>query len=162
MIGNAAGIAGRLGLAVALAVATAGASRAGMETTERVVTDPLTGLAIDGVDPVAYFTDRAPLVGSREFELPYASVIWRFRNPGNRAAFAANPDVYMPRYGGYDPVALSRSVAVPGHPRLWVLDGERVYLFHTDAARAQFLADPGEAIRRADTAWPAVFNRLIP
>ena len=30
--------------------------------------------------------------------------IWRFRNEGNRAAFAADPEVYMPRFGGYDPV----------------------------------------------------------
>ncbi len=166
MIGSAAGfrrgLACRLALAVALAVGVAGAARAGMETTERVVTDPLTGLAIDGVDPVAYFTDAAPLLGRPEYELPYASVIWRFRNPGNRAAFAANPEVYMPRYGGYDPIAIGRSVAVPGNPRLWVLTGNRLYLFHTDEARAQFLADPDDAIRRADAAWPAVFNGLVP
>lgn len=162
----ARGLAGRVGLAVALAVVlalgAAGAARAGMETTERVVTDPLTGLAIDGIDPVAYFTDAGSLSGSREFELPYASVIWRFRNPGNRAAFAANPDVYMPRYGGYDQISISRSVAVPGNPRLWVLAGNRLYLFHSDTARAQFLADPSDAIRRADKAWPAVFNGLVP
>ncbi len=156
------GLAGRLALAVVLAVGAAGVARAGMETTERVVTDPLTGLAIDGVDPVAYFTDRAPLVGRREFELPYANVIWRFRNPGNQAAFAANPDVYMPRYGGYDPIAVGRSVAVPGNPRLWVRAANRIYLFHTDDARAQFLADPSEAIRRADKAWPAVLDGLVP
>ena len=34
---------------------------AGAATTQRVVHDTYTGLAINGVDPVAYFTDAAPL-----------------------------------------------------------------------------------------------------
>ena len=33
-------------------------------TTERVVSDPASGLAIGGFDPVAYFTDAAPRLGS--------------------------------------------------------------------------------------------------
>ena len=35
---------------------------------------------------------------------------------GNRAAFAANPDIYMPRFGGYDPLGVARGVAVAGNP----------------------------------------------
>jgi len=155
------GLAG-LGLAAALGLALPSAPSAGVMTTERVVTDPLTGLAIDGIDPVGYFTDASPIPGRPEYELPYAGVIWRFRNQGNQAAFAAHPDIYMPRYGGYDPIAVARSVAVAGNPLLWALAGDHLYLFHTDEARTRFLADPDEAIRRADGAWPAVFDRLLP
>lgn len=164
--GGVRGVACCLGLAAVLgfvlALGAPGAPLAGVATTERVVSDPLTGLAIDGIDPVAYFTDAAPLPGRPEYELPYAGVVWRFRNQGNQAAFAANPDVYMPRYGGYDPIAIGRSVAVPGNPLLWVLAGNRLYVFHTEEARTRFLADPSEAIRRADKAWPAVFDSLVP
>jgi YHS domain-containing protein len=151
-----------LGLAAALAWGVPGAPRAGMETTERMVTDPLTGLAISGIDPVAYFTEAAPLPGRPEYELSYAGVAWRFRNQGNQAAFAANPDVYMPRYGGYDPVAVARSVAVAGNPLLWVVADNHLYLFHSEEARSRFVADPSEAIRRADSAWPAVVDSLVP
>src|SRR6186997_1172850 len=90
-------------------------------TTERVVVDRHTGLAIYGVDPVAYFTDRKPIVGKPEFEHRHAGVIWRFDNEGNRAAFVADPDVYMPRYGGYDPVGIARGLSTPGFPELWVV-----------------------------------------
>src|SRR5207244_12096850 len=83
-------------------------------TTERVVVDRHTGLALYGVDPVAYFTERKPVPGRPEFEYSYAGAVWRFDNEGNRAAFAADPDVYMPRYGGYDPVGISRGLATPG------------------------------------------------
>ena len=88
-------------LGLALAGLSPPASRA--VTTERVVVDRHTGLALYGVDPVGYFTDGKPVPGLADFEYGYAGAIWRFHNEGNRAAFAADPDVYMPRYGGYDP-----------------------------------------------------------
>ena len=115
------------------------------------------GLAIGGFDPVAYFTDAAPRLGSPDFELSFAGVVWRFRNEGNRAAFVANPDVYMPRFGGYDPVAVARGASAPGHAELWIIAEERLYLFYSAAARDAFAGDPGSAIecRRAGLAGRA-------
>src|SRR5580700_5459436 len=77
-------------------------------TTERVVTNPQTGLAIDGYDAVSYFIDAAALAGRPDFELRYRGAVWRFRNPGNLAAFRDHPGDYEPQFGGYDPVAISR------------------------------------------------------
>src|SRR5579884_2882030 len=82
----------------------------------RVEVDPRTGLAIGGFDPVAYFAEHAPRLGRPDFEVDRYGVVWRFENPGNRAAFAAHPDVYRPQFGGYDPVAVGRGALVPGHP----------------------------------------------
>ena len=130
--------------------------------TERVVVDPQSGLAMNGIDPVAYFTDAAPVFGRPDQESRHAGVIWRFRNEGNKAAFIADPDVYMPRYGGYDPIALGRGVAVAGNPLLWAMVGERLYFFHNEAARERFIANPDEAILHADNKWPTVESRLIP
>src|ERR1041384_3124921 len=111
-------------------------------TTERVVTDRHTGLAIYGIDPVAYFTNGKPTIGRENFELRYAGAVWRFDNEGNRAAFAADPDVYMPQFGGYDPLGVSRGVATPGNPVLWIISDQRLYLFYTAEARAAFLGNP--------------------
>ena len=131
-------------------------------TTERVVSDPASGLAIGGFDSVAYFTDAAPRLGNSDFELSFAGVVWRFRNEGNRAAFIANPDVYMPRFGGYDPVAVARGASAPGHAELWAIAGERLYLFYSAAARDAFAGDPGSAIGAAERVWPAVLRKLPP
>ncbi len=130
--------------------------------TERIVVDPQSGLAINGYDPVSYYTDATPLFGRPDQEGRYGGVIWRFRNEGNKAAFMADPDVYMPRYGGYDPIAVGRGVAVAGNPLLWAKVGERLYFFHSEEARARFIADPGEAILHADNKWPTVLSGLIP
>ena len=77
-----------------------------------MVVDWHTGLAIGGYDPVAYFTDGKPLPAEPIWNCSYGGAVWRFRNIGNRAAFAAHPDVYMPQFGGYDPLGVARGVAV--------------------------------------------------
>jgi len=143
-----------------LLVSAARVDLAGAATTERVVTDRNTGLAIYGVDPVAYFTDRKPVVGRAEFEFRFAGAVWRFHNEGNRAAFAADPKVYSPRFGGYDPVGIARGVSTPGYPQLWAIVSDRLYLFYTADARAAFMADPGAAIAAAEARWAEVMRQL--
>ena len=132
----------------------------GAVTTELVVVNRHTGLAIDGFDPVAYFVDAAPEIGRAGLELRHAGVSWRFRNEGNRAAFAADPDIYMPRFGGHDPIAVARGAAAPGHPRLWCIAGQRLYLFYSETARSAFLRNPDRAIEAAERHWPEVLRSL--
>ena len=131
-------------------------------TTERIVSDPRSGLAIGGYDPVAYFTDRKPVLGSPDFELSFGGVVWRFHNEGNRAAFVADPDVFMPRFGGYDPVSVVRGGNAPGHGVVWLIFEDRLYLFVSTAARDSFLINPHSTIGAAERAWPAVLRTLSP
>jgi hypothetical protein len=130
-------------------------------TTERVITDRHTGLAIDGYDPVAYFTDGAATPGVPEFEHRSSGVVWRFRNQGDRDAFIQDPETYMPAYGGYDPVAIARGVAVGGNPTVWLIDGDRLFLFYSPEDRATFEADPARAITDAEARWPEVSSTLV-
>jgi hypothetical protein len=129
-------------------------------TLPAVVANDHTGLAISGFDPVAYFTDHAPKVGRPDLELSQGGGVWRFRNEGNRAEFAKHPDVYMPQFDGYDPVAIARGTSVPGHPLFWAVMSERLYLFFSDQARAEFLADSGRIIDRATRKWPEVARTM--
>jgi hypothetical protein len=151
-----------LALAAAVAAWLGLAGPIGAATTEQVVVDRNSGLAISGFDPVAYFTDAQALQGKGEFEQVVAGVPWRFRSAGNSAAFKADPDVYMPRFGGYDPVDIARGVAVPGNPRLWVISGERLYLFYSAETKEEFAAHSDRIIAIADSTWPSVSRRLVP
>ncbi len=92
-------------------------------TTERVIVNRFTGLAIEGFDPVAYFADARAVAGLPDFEAFEAGAVWRFRNEGNRASFMAHPDIYGPQFGGYDPLDLARGVTVAGNPRFWLIVG---------------------------------------
>jgi hypothetical protein len=51
---------------------------------------------------------------------------------------------------------------VPGHPLIWVVVGQRLYLylFYSEQTRASFLADPGRIIDTAERKWPEVARNL--
>jgi hypothetical protein len=132
----------------------------GTAAAERIVADRHTGLALYGVDPVAFYTKRKPTEGSQEFELRYSGAIWRFENEGNRAAFIKDPAIYMPRYGGYDPIGIARGVGTAGYPALFSVVENRLYLFYAAEAQKIFLVDPHAAIAAADARWPEVMKDL--
>ena len=119
-----------------------------------------TGLAIDGYDPVSYFVDRAPRLGRPDFELRYGGASWRFVNEGNMAAFAADPEAYAPHFGGHDPVAIVRGAATPGHPLLWLVAENRLYLFYSEEARTAFASNPDSAVDAAARYWPDVRRNM--
>jgi len=144
-----------------LAVGSVGGMAALAATTEWVVTNPRTGLAIEGFDPVAYFIDEAARPGRSDFELRYRGATWRFRNPGNQAAFADKPGDYEPRFGGYDPVAIGRGAPAPGNPEIWLIWRQKLYLFFDPQAREEFAADPQRIVTQADARWPDVLKRVL-
>jgi hypothetical protein len=129
-------------------------------TTERVVVNRYSGLAIEGFDPVAYFTDSQATQGVADFEAAESGAVWRFRNEGNRASFVAHPEVYGPQFGGYDPVDLGRGVTYAGNPRFWVVSGQRLYLFGREDSRDAFAADPARFLKDAGARWPAIEQNL--
>jgi hypothetical protein len=129
-------------------------------TTERIIVNRYTGLAIEGFDPVAYFVDVRAVIGLPEFEASQAGAVWRFRNEGNRASFVAHPDIYGPQFGGYDPVDLARGVTYAGNPRFWLIAGERLYLFGREENRDAFGADPERFQKEASSRWPALEQQL--
>lgn len=118
-----------------------------------IVTDPHTGFAVDGHDPVAYFVDGAPRRGEQDYEATWRGVAWRFANPGNRDAFLDAPEVYAPAYGGHGLVAMARGDAAEGDPRLWAIHGDRLFLFHSAASQRVFALDPDGFIAQADANW---------
>ena len=129
-------------------------------TTERIVSNRFSGLAIEGFDPVAYFVERQPVLGLPDFEAWQGGVVWRFHNEGNRASFLEHPEIYGPQFGGYDPIDVARGVTVAGNPRFWVIAGERLYLFDIEVHRDAFAADPERFADEANARWPALEENL--
>jgi hypothetical protein len=141
-----AALAVLFGFLAGICVACAG-SDARATTTERVVANRFSGLAIDGFDPVAYFVDRHPVLGLPDFEAAEAGAIWRFHNEGNRAFFVAHPEIYGPQFGGYDPTEVA-------------IAEKRLYLFGLEANRDAFAADPQRYLQQAQARWPQLEQGL--
>jgi hypothetical protein len=150
----------RRGIALIALLSSWGAVDALAGTAAPVVVNRFSGLAISGFDPVAYFTDGRPRQGDPDMELMQGGVVWRFCNEGNRAFFAANPEVYGPQFGGYDPVDVARGVAFPGNPLFWLISDNRLYLFGREQTRDAFAAAPATVLQDARKRWNQVQNDL--
>jgi hypothetical protein len=129
-------------------------------TTERVVVNRFSGIAIEGFDPVAYFVQGRAVRGLEDFEAGEGGAVWRFRNEGNRAFFVAHPEIYGPQFGGYDPIDVARGVTFAGNPRFWVIAGERLYLFGLESNRDAFAANPDRFVKQANARWPGLLQTL--
>lgn len=130
----------------------------GLVTT--IVTDPLTGVAIDGYDPVSYFTDPEPQPGLPDFEYDWGGVPWYFESAANRDVFARNPQIYAPQYGGHCLMSLSRGYLSDGKPRLYVVDGLKLYFFYSSANRDAYLMARSAAVTDAEKNWPKLRDAL--
>jgi YHS domain-containing protein len=146
-------------LTIAAVLLLAAAARAdGLVTT--IVTDPLTGVAIDGFDPVSYFTDPQPQPGLPDYEFDWGGVPWYFESAANRDVFARNPEIYAPQYGGHCVMSLSRGYLSDGKPRLYVVDGLKLYFFYSSANRDAYLLSRSAAVAGAEKNWPKLRDAL--
>ena len=114
------------------------------------------GIAIGGYDPVAYFTDGRPTLGSASFEHRWNGATWRFASAASRDRFAADPEAFAPRFGGYCAWAISQNYIAPGDPRIWRIVDGRLYLNFNARAKELWEADLHGAIGRGDVNWATV------
>ncbi len=143
---------------LALAAWPAAAIAASLNTI--VVTDPLTGVALSGYDPVSYFTGTEPQLGRSDYVVQWSGVPWYFSSPANRDVFARAPEVYAPQFGGYSPMALARGFLSDGNPRIFSVYRQRLYLFYSVGTREAFLLSPEKALEDAASRWPALSATL--
>ena len=142
-----------------LVVAGIGPVRADPIVT-KIVTDPLTGVAIDGFDPVSYFTDAKPQRGSPDYEYYWRGVPWYFVSAANRDVFKRAPEVYAPQHGGYCEMSLARGYLSDGKPQIYAVEKMKLYLFYSAANREAFLIATGEAIEQASANWETLAKGL--
>jgi hypothetical protein len=125
----------------------------------QMITDPRTGLAMFGYDPVAFHSEGQALVGKAQFTLTVGDTEWRFINAANRAVFAADSQGYIPLFGGHDGLRVSQNRMVKGDPSIFVIAGGRTVFFRTTEDRDTFAGD--ETMRRkAVELWPQVASQF--
>ena len=125
-----------------------------------IVTDPLTGVALGGKDPVSYFTEPAPLMGHPDHEYVWQNVSWYFASAANRDIFRANPQIYAPQFGGHGAMGVARGYVSDSNPDIYVVFKQRLYLFYSASQREAFLLAPDAAARDAEARWPELAKGL--
>lgn len=126
-----------------------------------VYSDPTSGLAIRGYDPVAYFTEGEAVAGSADFQHEWQGATWQFSSAENLVAFASNPEAYAPQYGGYCAKALSEGNLASIDPEAWrIVDGE-LYLNYSPEVQQQWLQDVPGNIAKGDANWPEILDNDV-
>jgi YHS domain-containing protein len=112
------------------------------------------GVALEGYDPVTYFTDGAPKKGDPKIEATFNGALYHFVSQDNRATFENNPTKYAPAYGGYCGYAASVGKVRPANPLIWsIVDGQLI-VQHTKGADELWKKDVAGNKVKADKYWP--------
>lgn len=114
------------------------------------------GIAINGYDPVAYFTEGKAIQGKSEFSAVWKGVHWLFESSGNRTIFLDNPEAYAPQYGGYCAFGASENHLAPTDPQAWTIIDHKLYLNYNPSVKRQWLPDTARRIPMADAYWKAL------
>lgn len=118
------------------------------------------GIAIDGYDPVAYFTLGEATEGQSEISYDWGGSRWYFATAEHRSLFAADPDQYAPAYGGYCAWAIAEDKVAGIDPHAWHIEDDRLYLNYSQRINRRFLDDLSGNIERAEQNWPAIRAQL--
>ncbi|MCG6856441.1 MAG: YHS domain-containing protein [Salaquimonas sp.] len=142
-------------IVLALVLASASAVFAG---EAEIYTGEIPGVAINGYDPVAYFTEDKPVAGSEAITASWKGATWRFASEANKAAFVENPEKYAPQYGGYCAYAVAQGATASTVPEAFTVVNDKLYLNFSSGVRQLWRKDTAGNISKADTNWPKVLE----
>jgi YHS domain-containing protein len=154
-----------IGVLAALAVTFVHTQRdAGAQTTQSAQNDQGAqrvntargGLAIDGYDPVAYFTEGRPVKGDPRLTHSFRGATYHFMSAASRDLFVKEPDRYVPQFGGFCAYAVSRNYTADTDPLAWKIVDGKLYLNYNARAQAKWQEDVPGNIAKGHAYWPAL------
>jgi YHS domain-containing protein len=111
------------------------------------------GVALGGVDPVAYLRQGEMRKGQAAWQIDWRGVTWVFSSAENLAVFESDPHCYVPQFGGHCAFGMSEAMLIAPDPRAFVVHDERLYLMASTDYRDLWLADPADRIMRGRANW---------
>ncbi len=111
------------------------------------------GIALEGYDPVAYFTQGRAVRGKPAHELRWDGVLWRFASAQHLESFSEAPERYAPQYGGYCALGVAVGKYRRGDPRVFAVVDDKLYINFSSRIHARWEQRQQGFIRRADQQW---------
>ena len=115
------------------------------------------GVALKGHDAVTYF-DGTPQMGDPSIVHNHQDARFLFTSESNRDKFSADPEAYIPQYGGFCAIAMSEGKAVPAYPTNFKIVNGRLYMFFRALfgiinTKRQWNKAETKRMREADAEW---------
>src|SRR5512134_706734 len=100
------------------------------------------GIAVGGYDPVAFFTDGKPMAGDPGITSTYKGAKYLFASKAHKASFEADPEKYVPQFGGFCAYGAALGALFPVDISTWQIQNGKLYLNLNPAISAEFNKDP--------------------
>ena len=113
---------------------------------------------VNGYDLVSFHTGEKPLRGNGNHVSRIDAVTYLFVNEENKKAFDANPNKYLPAYGGYCAFGVSVGKKFVGDPDVWRLVDGKLHLNLDTNIQAMWLEDIDGKIKKANSQWAKIRN----
>ena len=146
-------LAGAAGALLAACPATTSGQQRVLVNTDR------SGLALQGYDPVAYFTAGMAMPGRPELTASYQGATYQFATPEHRDRFRGDPGRYAPQFGGYCGYGASRGYLAPVDPEAFVVMDGRLILQNSKRVLELWQREPEARLKLADANWPGLLER---
>ncbi len=114
------------------------------------------GVAIDGFDPVAYFTENKAIKGDAQWETAYKDSVFHFSSAKNRDLFAASPQSYAPQFDGFCAYGVAQGAKVKIEGDLFAIVDNKLYLNYDESVQASWNKDRAGFIEQANENWPSL------
>ena len=109
-------------------------------------------LMLRGNDPVAYFTLGKPTAGSPAIKTEYQGVTYRFANEEHRKLFLADPEHYVPQFGGFCSNGMVYAIPLGGGESFKIIN-DRLYMFGGSRSKLYFEMDEARNLKLAHHYW---------
>ena len=116
-------------------------------------------LAIQGYDPVAFFTDNKPIKGKPGFKSTYEGAIYLFASAENQKRFEQEPAKYRPAFGGFCAFGVSRNKLAEIDPEAFQIVDGHLLLQYSKGVRNDFNKDVQGNLAKANQNWPALVEK---
>jgi thioredoxin-dependent peroxiredoxin len=116
-------------------------------------------VALNGYDPVAYFTLDKALKGRKEINARHRDVTYWFASEEDKKLFIESPNKYLPTYGGWCATAMAKGEKVEIDPTNFKVTNGRLFLFfkafYANAIKDWNKDEPGQTAK-ADANWKKI------
>ncbi len=112
------------------------------------------GKAIKGYDPVAFFTESKPLMGTDSLSYTYKGANWLFSSTENLKKFKTAPEKYEPQFGGYCAYGMADGHKAPTQTETWAIIDGKLYFNYNGKVKEMWNKNQPTYIEKANTLWP--------
>jgi YHS domain-containing protein len=120
------------------------------------------GIAINGYDPIAYFTLQKAVKGNKQLTASVEGVTYQFSSLANKDLFLKDPKKFEPQYGGWCAYAMgANNEKVEIDPETFKIIGGKLYLFYhtwTNNTLNKWNADEPNLNPKADKNWMSTYK----